>query len=535
LQDFGELSVKSDLHFRLPNGHTREQIDALLGKKYTSVVDGSVAEEWTFYDTFDWRLFGKFLVIYQCSRELILHPLTDGRDGAVRPPCDRHVLCGSARPVFAWDLPESSLKEQLQQVIKERALLPLVKVPMRSTTCRVLDRSEKTVARLVLTEARLSPTVTAPVLASYLSLRPVRGYRKAFRKLARDLNQNAPVSSLVEDIYLRGLDAIDQRPGSYSGKLDIRLEPSMRSDEATKTIMLHLLAGMRANEPGIREDIDTEFMHDYRVAIRRTRSALSQIRNVFPENVTEHYKGEFRQLGQRTNQLRDLDVYLLAEPAYRAMLPHVLQDDIAPLFDHLRLQRAGALRDVIDGLDSDTYVLALQEWESFLTTPIAASDTGANAGIPIIDLSRQRIYRRFRRVVKDGKRILKKTEDEKLHALRIECKKLRYLLEFFASLFPPKEMARLIRQLKRLQDNLGAFTDLSVQQEYLLDIATELPVDDSRSRRALVAVGALVQELARRQQLVKDDFARTFSRFAEPANQKTYRKLFANKPREKTS
>jgi CHAD domain-containing protein len=104
-------------------------------------------------------------------------------------------------------------------------------------------------------------------------------------------------------------------------------------------------------------------------------------------------------------------------------------------------------------------------------------------------------------------------------------------LEFFTSLFPPKEMSRLIRQLKRLQDNLGAFTDLTVQQFYLLDIATELPVGDPRTRRALVATGALVQELARRQQHVKDDFAKTFSRFAAPANQKAFRKLFADKAR----
>ena len=95
-------------------------------------------------------------------------------------------------------------------------------------------------------------------------------------------------------------------------------------------------------------------------------------------------------------------------------------------------------------------------------------------------------------------------------------------------------MARLIRQLKRLQDNLGAFTDLSVQQEYLLDIAGELPVGDPGNRRALVATGALAQELACRRRQVKDDFVKTFSRFASPANQKEYRKLFAEKARERT-
>ena len=43
-----------------------------------------------------------------------------------------------------------------------------------------------------------------------------------------------------------------------------------------------LLDIMVANEPGMRADLDTEFLHDYRVSLRRTRSLLGQIKNVFP-------------------------------------------------------------------------------------------------------------------------------------------------------------------------------------------------------------------------------------------------------------
>jgi CHAD domain-containing protein len=111
--------------------------------------------------------------------------------------------------------------------------------------------------------------------------------------------------------------------------------------------------------------------------------------------------------------------------------------------------------------------------------------------------------------------------------LRIECKKLRYLLEFFASLFPSKEMSKMIRQLKRLQDNLGEFTDLEVQQRFLLSVAEALDMDDAGTRRALVATGALVETMARRQQDVKANFAETFREFASPAHRKQFRKLCA--------
>ena len=76
-----------------------------------------------------------------------------------------------------------------------------------------------------------------------------------------------------------------------------------------------------------------EFLHDYRTAVRRTWSALSQIPDVFPPRTTERYKEAFALLGEQTNQLRDLDVYLLSEPEYRAMFPEAMRDYISPVFD----------------------------------------------------------------------------------------------------------------------------------------------------------------------------------------------------------
>ena len=66
--------------------------------------------------------------------------------------------------------------------------------------------------------------------------------------------------------------------------------------------------------------------------------------------------------------------------------------------------------------------------------------TGAapNAKLPVIDLACKRIYKKYRGVVKAGNLILENAEDEMLHVLRIHCKKLRYLMEFFPVCFPQK-------------------------------------------------------------------------------------------------
>jgi len=283
---------------------------------------------------------------------------------------------------------------------------------------------------------------------------------------------------------------------------------------------------IKSNEEYVKQDIDTEFLHDFRVSIRRTRSALSQIKYVFSAEATEHFKQNFATIGGISNQLRDLDVYLLDEQTYRAMLPAVFQQDIDPLFDYLRQKRSISLQDVIAGLNSFDYSRVLKEWGAFLNTPAEESETAVNAAMPIINLARQRIYKRYRNIVKVGQRILKDTQDEQLHALRIECKKLRYLMEFFASLFPPKKINTLIKQLKNLQNNLGDFNDLCVQEEYLLNIASEIPVTGGKSDKILLAIGSLVETLDKRRAAVRGEFAQTFTTFAAPENKKLFKELF---------
>jgi hypothetical protein len=66
-----------------------------------------------------------------------------------------------------------------------------------------------------------------------------------------------------------------------------------------------------------------------------------------------------------------------------------------------------------------------------------------------------------------------------------------------------------------------------VQQEYLMHIAEELPIEEMQARRALVATGYLVETMARKQHLVKNEFAGTFTKFASSQNEKLFRELFA--------
>ena len=505
--------------FNLPDGCDEKQLVERLAGQCAIKKAPSVSVELTLYDTFDWRFLHKSLILYSSANRLILRRLKKN-----------DILSSfefNRMPVFLRDFPDGDFKKRLAPIIKMRALLRLVEVQARSMPYNVLNADEKTVARLVFEESKPLQSRKKQVLARHLWLKPIKGYPKYARRLAKNLKQAGLTPGTEKEFFLNVLAHADREPGGYSAKIDILLDPAMRSDEATKIILRFLLKVMRTNEAVFERDLDTEVLHDFRVAIRRTRSALAQIKNVFPARTTDRFKKDFADVGKRSNALRDLDVYLLNQESYKKRLPAVLRDDIDPLFAHLRRSRATAFQHVLRGLKSSKYKKIMRNWEAFLNKPPPGSPTAANAELPIIKLARNRIYKKFRGIVKTGNKILANTEDELLHALRIECKKLRYLIEFFANLFPRKKINSLIAQLKTLQDNLGDFNDLCVQQDYLLNIATELTGDQQQLKKTLVAIGSLVEALNREKQTVRDAFARTFTDFAAPANQALFKELFA--------
>ena len=90
-------------------------------------------------------------------------------------------------------------------------------------------------------------------------------------------------------------------------------------------------------------------------------------------------------------------------------------------------------------------------------------------------------------------------------------------------------MNALIEQLKKLQNKLGDFNDLCVQQAYLLNISEELPSTNQKNKRVLVARGSLIGALDGKKRAVKKGLFKTFTAFSSPLNERLFRELFASK------
>ena len=78
-------------------------------------------------------------------------------------------------------------------------------------------------------------------------------------------------------------------------KLRVRLDD--RLDLALRKILTYQFQRFREQLPGVQRDIDTEFVHQARVATRRMRSALRLFRDAAPESTAAYLRGELKWLG----------------------------------------------------------------------------------------------------------------------------------------------------------------------------------------------------------------------------------------------
>ena len=139
----------------------------------------------------------------------------------------------------------------------------------------------------------------------------------------------------------------------------------------------------------------------------------------------------------------------------------------------------------------------------------------------------ERIRNAHRRVLKKGGKIDDDSPPERLHRLRIDCKKLRYLLEFFAALYPKDDVRPLIDALKKLQDNLGDFNDLAVERDllgrYLGRLSDEGGDAAAEGREAATR---LIAGLHEKQAATRAAFRKKFDAFSGDEVTGRFRRLF---------
>ena len=426
---------------------------------------------------------------------------------------------------FVWDLPSGPLRNSLEPIVEVRRLLPQVEVEIQGRMLDVLDDDRKTVARIRIEEGRArTPGRTSPwqPIPPLLTLTALRGYDGAYQRLLRIIESRPGLNRSLAGLQAIALQSLGLSPPRDVSRFDVALEASMRADTGVRQIYNALLDIMVTNELGIRADLDTEFLHDYRVALRRTRSLLGQIKNVFPADAVNHFTTEFQWLARATSPKRDLDVLLLSLRPIPDGLPAV---DLTHLLAFLSRKQLHE-RQLLDRLfKSNRYRTLLAGWRDFLQNTTPQGTEPANAASPLFEVTSQRIWRLYRRLVDHARAIRNKTPADAIHRVRIEAKKLRYMIDATRSLHDCGDLDRITDRLKRLQSVLGDFNDARIQERNLVNCGNVL-AEASAGHSELLTVGRLAESARNRAVSLRAQVDRELSRFCKDSVRTDFQRLF---------
>jgi triphosphatase len=304
-----------------------------------------------------------------------------------------------------------------------------------------------------------SGDATAPVCELALEMRtgPVwRAYQVAMQLL-----ESVPL--LVEDRSTaeRGIALHRLAPPKPLKTPPSPLVANMSCNEAFKALVLTCVAHYTANQRGMLERADPEYLHQLRVALRRLRSVFSTFAPLFPPGVLESPIAETRRLARALGEARDWDV-LVAEtlpPIAAHYAHHAGLTALALSAADLRRRASRAARRAVISAPGQGLLLALGAWISAETWRAALDDAQQlELERPAVEFAQTVLGAALKRVRRRGRNFAQLAPTE-LHRLRIAAKKLRYAAEFFAPLFDQKAVRDYRAKLSHLQETLGSYND----------------------------------------------------------------------------
>lgn len=487
-----------------------------------------------YYDTFDWRLYRRNLLLLMQADEACAYTSLWKKN---RPTPLLWMQGGHCDGLIEAIEPET-LRLRLQELVGIRRVfcrlqLTLVRVPLQITAKKSQKAWRLHLDTYYLGDpaGRQGESAGQRIYVAQQLTADTEDESPLPAKLLRLIQALFPQSGGNRALLNAGLAVLGQPLDRHLERLPLAFKATQPAGAAVRQLHRHLLDVLLLNVEGVISEIDSECLHDFRVAARRTRSALRLLdKNVLPAAVVDMASADFRRIAQQTNRLRDLDVYLLSlAPLAQQLDEPDLQAGLEHFGVYLQAERQRESQRLQVWLQGDEFTQAIQRWQTFLQHSSVALSDASQATTPILELANRRIAKACQRLLEKGEAVGDNAPDPAYHQVRIQAKKLRYLLEFTASLYPPRKLRRVLGALKKLQKVLGDFQDAVVQLQGLQQFAGEMQAgthaSDSTVPTALAAMAAVEQILQQRRQQALAGFAGAFADFAAEPIQSLFAQL----------
>lgn len=337
-------------------------------------------------------------------------------------------------------------------------------------------------------------TFDGQVLLAWLKALPdeaervlVIGHNPALLELAHWLCAEAPVSLPTGGVVHLTLPVTTSwlEVGQHGARLAASLAPEEAShalfqrrepeppdlnkavlDQRILDLLRHQYRRIRALEPGVIAGVDSEFLHQYRVNLRRSRAIGESVLATAQEPVSNKMPGlkkhlkRLKRRAQATSDLRDLDVFL--ESLEKAP-PPLSSGTCLALQRWLQARNRDQHEALCRNLDDPGYAKEMLAWQGFLDSKEFRQSLRRLSSKRIKKVLAQRIAGHDR----DLAALTPNSGDEAFHDLRKSVKRIRYLADLEPLNSSNKRHRDFLASLKRRQTLLGNFQDLCARQVWI--------------------------------------------------------------------
>ncbi|MCA1769270.1 MAG: CHAD domain-containing protein [Halomonas sp.] len=271
-------------------------------------------------------------------------------------------------------------------------------------------------------------------------------------------------------------------------------------DQRILGLLGHQYRLIRALEPGVIAGVDPEFLHQYRVNLRRSRAIGESVlvtaqksvgkkkpagKKAPKSNKMPGLKKRLKRLKQRaqaTSDLRDLDVFL---ESLDKIPPPLSPRTRRALQRWLHARNREQHETLCQQLGDPGYAKEMLAWQRFLDADNFRQALGQLSSKRIKKVLAERITRHDR----DLAALSGKSDDEAFHDLRKSVKRIRYLAEM-----DPKRHRDFLAGLKRRQTLLGDFQDLCTHQTWIEAFARSAGITEEREQECAAWRDALEKQ-----------------------------------------
>ena len=253
------------------------------------------------------------------------------------------------------------------------------------------------------------------------------------------------------------------------------LNKNMTFEEILGKILNSLLEEIKGEMPGVIEGKNDENMHNFRVAVRRTKTLLKIFRKYLSGDGV-YFKKKLTKIMKETQRKRDLDVLIKSLDLY---VKEEKEEIRLKIEKEMRIEQ-GRVLSIIGSREFNGFLMDLEEAVKKGALFINKLDETEPADY--FSLMIKKTYKKLRIIIKNTS-----LDNEELHMLRLVFKEFRYMLEFSADVIKQDMIIKIISDVKKIQESLGAAHDKIVQINNFKKLLDDSKAIRSDIRKALDA------------------------------------------------